>query len=406
MFAMKWKVIFFCVLFTQTSASFFDEFRGVMSSVESSFGKLLNDVVVDVRETIGCTILAVKQVLALGGIFHESSDYDTRCRGFNNKETSTYVEAKKEDTIISSYVSKTDSNEKSLSERVSKEIDESVSNVHNKMLDLIDKNDAHKNILKAKANIVHESDRLPEITALLRRELSTISEEVKRELRKVESNPNPTVDGIWGDIRVLHEFELNHKNTPQATEIHHILNEILSVLRGDEMSTPNTVTPADKESDDAFAEIESQFEKMEEKEEKPIQLEKAEVKKDNSDIIKNSKDFPLTFKGVAKKIMDETSKTFRFADGSSQQYEVVVTTTTVKPSSTEKNVEYPEELPDYHQFFQLAPKDSAAHKEAVQEATSLIEKSKQNDAIMKDYFKKVDNVGTSVFDDPDLFGFA
>lgn len=378
-----------------------------MSSVENSFGKLLSDVVTDVRETIGCTILAVKQVLALGGIYNESSDYDERCRGVKGAN----IQDKNENPIITPFQSK--STEKPLSERVSEQIEDSISSVHNTMFEVIDSNNAYKSIVKAKANIAHERNRLSEISSLLRHELANISEDVKRELRKIESYSNhPTVDGIWSEIKALHQIELSHENTPEATEIHHILNEIVSILHGDEIPdgrpSLHFETAAENETNDAFLEIENQFEEMEQENKDAIIFDKDSVEDSGVkiDSVEKSENFPIAFKVVAKKIKEETSRTFRFADGSSQEYEHVVPTTTQKPMSTEKKVEIPEASLDYNSFFQLAPKDSPARVKAAQEAKKLIEKSKKTDAIMNNYFKKADKVGTNVFDDPALLEFG
>lgn len=353
----------------QTSASFFAEFRGAMSSVENSFGKLLSDVVTDVRDTIGCTILAVKQVLALGGIFHESSEYDERCRGIKGAPTDGNAH---EPPIILTTTDRPeiDSNKQYIADILTKRIDDPFQNVN----------------VRQKPETV-SFDRLTKVSTLLRRELSNIPEDVKIELSKLEADiNNPTVQNIWDDIKILHNVESHHKDTQEGTRIHNLLKEILSILRGYDLST-KVILEVQNDEDNTFKQIEQQFLEMEQT---SPNLKKAGDVDINTKSDANSRkpdDFPLTFKDVAKKIMDE-SRNFALLDDPKEKTESVTTNT----ETTSSNF-------DNGSVLELAPKNSQSNMEAVKEAVEIIEKSKDSDDIINDYLKKSSDIGTSVFDD-------
>ncbi|KAL4716654.1 hypothetical protein ACJJTC_008289 [Scirpophaga incertulas] len=76
---MKVSPLLFLILLTQVSGSFFDDSGGGVTSWAENLENFVSDVIYDVRETIDCSILAVKQVLALGN-FADLSYYNKNCR--------------------------------------------------------------------------------------------------------------------------------------------------------------------------------------------------------------------------------------------------------------------------------------------------------------------------------------
>ncbi|KAI8424352.1 hypothetical protein MSG28_002891 [Choristoneura fumiferana] len=280
---MKVIVVIISILTLQASASFFDEFRGAVSSVESSFGKLLSDVIYDVKETIDCTLLAVEQVLALG-IFGDSSDYENRCRDTSEPPVQPVI-------VINSQPApppvQDTSHEKIvpvLSIAENRQVDTSILDVDEVLAEVLKKDDTHSQLEGVKLALKNETARLNEISDLLRKQLEELSNEVKDKFKAIDlQTSEPSVESIWNDIKLLHEIEHKHQNTAEAKKISHILDQILSILDANE---------EDRTTADDY--------KI-----KEIMRKLSKQSKDN-DLWKDADDYPKDFRDYAKRLFDES----------------------------------------------------------------------------------------------------
>ncbi|RVE54065.1 hypothetical protein evm_001188 [Chilo suppressalis] len=413
---MKITTLLLCTIFSRTAAWFFDDFQGVFASVENSVGKLFTDVVTDVEESIDCTVLAVKQVLALG-VNYESSDYDVRCRGLVNTKPDSVKESIEKysptppvlPTSRSSYPR--GSNSKPILETLSQGISDSVKNVKEKMLVIEDKHhDTHTKIL----NVKNETDRLSEIGMVLHGELNNLTKDVKKALSRVETDYiHPTVDNIWQDIKTLHDIESTHTNARDTLEVRHTLREILTVLSS--KNDNDELIPQDPEK--IYKLIKDQFKKMKEKDGKPdifdTIVDTLSTKSSNNNEKKFKEEesvmnkIPLTFKDVAKRIMKATKNDISATDSSS-----LLQITDKKPEITNNkgvtddktdgnvNTNLPGDFSDL-----LIPNDDLPSQAALLEAKRLIEESKKDEVITSKLFKVSEDIGVSVFDSSDFFSF-
>ncbi|XP_053604029.1 uncharacterized protein LOC128671528 [Plodia interpunctella] len=256
MFAkMKVVVIIFIVCAAQTSASFFEEFRGAMHNVQHSFGRLLSDVYSDVSQTIGCTLLAVKQVLALDHSFHESSDYNHRCRGLSPAVTPQVPKTNKE-------------------------------NLPYRYIDTINANDELGDI---ENKFKTETDRLLAISTLLKHEVDNIPNDIKIQFQ-FNSEPREPVDSIWQNLKILHDVEHSNKNYARASEIHQVLDKALNIMNikttevneSDDDKIKTIVKDLEKNSKSELSEANDQFKEWKKDELK----EKVETGNKNRKIVK------------------------------------------------------------------------------------------------------------------------
>ncbi|XP_063377650.1 FK506-binding protein 5-like [Cydia fagiglandana] len=282
--------------------------RGAVSSVESSFGKLLNDVIYDVRETIDCTLMAVEQVLALG-VFRDPSDYDTRCRGTEAVEQPppppVVVATDPPPPVVVAtdppppVVVATDPPPPSapeirlleipLTEMENRQIDSSILNVDQILCDILKKEDTHAQLETVKLALINETERLTEISELLKKQLEELSAEVKEKFKAIElQTSEPSVESIWNDIKLLHEIEHKHRNTDEAKKISRVLDQILSILDANEEDR----SAAD---DNKIHEIMRKLSKQ--------------TRGGDSDIWTDLKNYPKDFREYAKRVFDENRST-------------------------------------------------------------------------------------------------
>lgn len=270
-------------LLLQASASFFDEFRGAVSSVESSFGKLLSDVIYDVKETIDCTLLAVEQVLALG-VFGDSSDYEKRCKDASEPPVQPVIVINSQPAPPPVHDTSHEKIVPVLSVAENRQIDTSLLDVDEVLAEVLKKDDTHSQLEGVKLALKNETARLNEISDLLRKQLEELSNEVKDKFKAIDlQTSEPSVESIWNDIKLLHEIEHKHQNTAEAKKISHILDQILSILDANE---------EDRTTADDY--------KV-----KEIMRKLSKQSKDN-DLWKDADDYPKDFRDYAKRLFDES----------------------------------------------------------------------------------------------------
>ncbi|CAH0702927.1 unnamed protein product [Spodoptera exigua] len=212
---MKISVLITTVLIVQVSStSFFDLFHGAVQSVQTGFGKLLTDVVTDVKETVDCTILAVQQMLSLNE--DATRRYFEKCgNGMNSTSTdvnSTNVEG---DQPV---------NEENLEKEIDEKINKTVSKV------FVDYKPDEK-IKELEKLLVKESEQLADVNDLLKKEIKKLSEEVDKDFKKVKhDDTESSVETILHEIKVLEKEEQNTRNTSEAQEIHHVMSEVLEKI--------------------------------------------------------------------------------------------------------------------------------------------------------------------------------
>ncbi|CAH2244171.1 jg23477 [Pararge aegeria aegeria] len=159
---MKGVSFFFILLFLEAHGSFLDDFRSAISNINNGFGKLIGDVVTDVKDTIYCTISAVEQVLVQNGLLDKRTLYNQRCNQMDMKKVPT----------------------------------------------------------------TDEADRLSEIRKILQQESENISENVKNEIKKLHLDSKTPVESIWEEIQLLNDLRRNSKNETEVKEISRILDKV------------------------------------------------------------------------------------------------------------------------------------------------------------------------------------
>ncbi|XP_063360683.1 uncharacterized protein LOC134649785 [Cydia amplana] len=354
---MKVLAIILSGLVLQTSASFFDELRGAVSSVESSFGKLLNDVIYDVKETIDCTLMAVEQAMALG-VFRDPSEYDARCRG---TEAIEQTPPPSPPVVVATDppppAPETRYMAIPLTKTEHRQVDSS--NVDQVLSDVLIKEDTNAQLETVKLALINETERLTEISELLRKQLDELSAEVKEKFKAIElQTSEPSVESIWNDIKLLHEIEHRHKNTDDAKKISRVLDQILSIL--------------DANEEDRSAADDNKIH--------AIMRKLSKQTKGHSDNWTDLKNYPKDFCEYAKRVFDENRSTSPPDDTTKKPEPEEVTESDAgkigeKDDQTKKTDETDKKHDQTKKIHKVVKKDDQTEKP--QEVTTVKSKSKR-----------------------------
>ncbi|XP_026737381.1 uncharacterized protein LOC113500703 isoform X2 [Trichoplusia ni] len=221
---MKILVIISSILIAQTSASFFDVFQGAVLTVQNSFGKMISDVVSDVKETVDCTILAVEHALALSE--DAALRYYEKCGNtINNTVTVTetrHIESSPQVDVSPQYPS-----DDYLKKEIPAVIDAKINETLTKMLGNYNPSEKLRDV---ESVLVKETEQLANVSDLVRKELKKVESEVKSDLKNLthlHPEPLPSVDSIMQEIKLLENKEQSAVNNSQATEIHRVIDEVL-----------------------------------------------------------------------------------------------------------------------------------------------------------------------------------
>ncbi|KAJ8733273.1 hypothetical protein PYW08_001571 [Mythimna loreyi] len=265
---MKVSVIITAILVAQVSASFFDVFHGAVLTVQNGFGKLLSDVVTDVKETVDCTILAVEHVLSLSP--DATARYYEKC---GTNKTDSVSDARQDASLPNVEVTlNLPSNEEFLQKVIPGEIDEKINETLSKAFDNYK---SHDDVLSIEKVLAKESEQLAGVSGLVKKELEKLSNKVNTDLKNIDKqrDSQPSVDTILQEIKVLEKRELTTKNITEANEIHQVINQLLGKLNAIEATeaTENVklqeiLKELENNSNNSFVGLRYQFEQWKEQE--------------------------------------------------------------------------------------------------------------------------------------------
>ncbi|XP_041970733.1 serine protease HtrA-like, partial [Aricia agestis] len=215
-------------LFLHAKASFIDDFRHAVRHVEYGFEKMLGDVVTDMEDTIHCTVAAMEHILIMNGILDKLSDYNRRCPDdyseTNAKESQHETRMESTDFVIR------DPNKKYIT---SQDLHSSIQNVNRTLNDILSrrlKEDTNNGISDMLRN---ETNRLSEVSTMLRRELQKVFNNVRGELDKIDFEQESPEDVVSDEIKLLEKAEKDGNST-EVDEIRHVVDDAINVLKSDE----------------------------------------------------------------------------------------------------------------------------------------------------------------------------
>ncbi|XP_022114137.2 uncharacterized protein LOC110992572 [Pieris rapae] len=226
---MKIFVLFYSFVIVQVSGSFYDELQGAMHSVQHGFGKLLSDVVIDVTDTVHCTISAVEHVLTLNGLMKNKSSYGHKCRNEPLLLIGRYS-----DDPLENFLKSRDAIE---GKRFGHEIHKSISNVNTTLTRALDHHSGRQKIDSISKVLKHETEQLTKVSNMLRNELHSISRNVNSELEKFGPDITPSV---WTEIEEERNLEKQIDNSRPAR---------IDAANSDPSNQRNSYTDAKREFD-------------------------------------------------------------------------------------------------------------------------------------------------------------
>lgn len=328
----------------QVSASFYDEIRGAMHSVEHGFGKLLSDVVIDVTDTVHCTISAVEHVLTLNGLMKNKSPYSHKCQDGPIPSIDRH-----KDDPLENFLKERDAIE---GKRVlSNEIHQSISKVNSTLRWALDHHNGQQKIQSISKVLKDETEQLTKVSNMLRNELHNIKRNLNTQLQKFDTDITPSV---WSELdKKKSNFERLIEAKPGQESRKHVNN-------------PTSLTASNEP--DLFTDAKREFHYVRDDEGQ------------NSEPV----DFPKTFRGVAER---EKSKLINHnSDDKSDPKSIF---------SADKSA-----FDQFSPFYDPDSKGLDEHQRIIEDALSVIRDSHRTDQIMDELNKSkstdVFNTGKNV----------
>ncbi|XP_046963208.1 uncharacterized protein LOC124532362 [Vanessa cardui] len=384
---MKLSGIIFTFLYIQVSSSLLGDFRNAMFNVERGFGKLLTDVVTDVKDTIHCTISAVEQVLVLNGLLDKTSSYSYSCRGVSKPIETTPSPPKIRDqrSLLDDFQRLKHSNlgldYRNSPRHISMELGKSIANVNKTINDILGHHKTNSNLHIVSKTMKEETNRLTEISKILKRELDNISSNIKNEIRKLlydrqESN----FESVFDEIKTLHDIQQRSINDTEIGEIRDILDKVVNKLH---LKSENQRQLGSYNLKEIRKSLEIYSDGQDQK------IQKYDV--DHSILQDLSFETPSTkiplksFKDVAKKIFNQ-EKNIKSS-----------------PSHSEESI-FNFNVNSFEHFTPFSTTDNIS-KKTIDDAKKIIEDSQRTDKILDNIFNEK-RAASSVFSSPELFDFS
>lgn len=259
------------------SASFFDVFNGAVLSVQNSFGKMLNDVVTDVKETFDCTILAVEHVLSFSN--DATRRYHEKCGSVTN-QTNSVSEIRKD--IATEPRLELTFNLPNNSEYLQKIPDAIDAKINETLSEVLVNYKSHDNEIIENV-VAKESEQLAGVSISVTKEFHKLSHEVTTNLKEFDRHRDSPVDTILKEIKVLEKRDENTKIS-EASEFHQVIDQVLGKLHSIEATEVNENTKLrlileDLESNcnNSFVDLRKQLKAWKKEESKHLSQMKSEI---------------------------------------------------------------------------------------------------------------------------------
>ncbi|XP_034830071.1 repetitive organellar protein-like [Maniola hyperantus] len=227
---MRGPSFVFILLFLKAQASFLDDIRGAVSNINQGFGKLIGDVVSDVKDTFYCTVSAVEQVLVRNGLLNQRTQYNQRCKGTEKpKEQDLNHRDDTRTKTVSKIQKHSVIHHKHSSRRISHESEHSIKNVSKSIINALDKHNTDGKIAPDKDKF--DANHLAEISKIIKQESENISENVKNEIKKMQfANNKSPVESILEEFQLLNDVRRNSKNDTEVSEIRRIFDKVIDQM--------------------------------------------------------------------------------------------------------------------------------------------------------------------------------
>ncbi|XP_037869016.2 uncharacterized protein LOC119628949 [Bombyx mori] len=416
---MKKTVILFIALIIHTSTVFFGEFQGPTPSVNKNFGKLMNDVVSDARQTIDCTVEAMKNEVDSGNLpyFYKPKCGNQNVKPLNNKNLDRKSRATFKDT----------ENPRRHQKIVDGTIFKNTGKNKNKKINDI------KNLL------LNESRRLNNVDKFVKEDLDGISKDVRVQLEKIEHNDvkvalalqKPKVDSVKNaSSEIKSKISAQSKNIKFANSASNSsdTSEIDDIVAKFQIETNNTLKEIEKQLQDWEKEESEQLQELKtlmESAKHPVTLKDlaqnitANSLSENSTLpfdTVNSSITPSTIvtplpeiqsgknlssidipskssKGLQRTTIALASSTEHFTTTAIPTSNIISKLTTFKIATTTERTltKADDSLNDYGGFFDFSPNDKHARDEAASSAEKIIKEGSFSKSLFNALSNKVED---------------
>ncbi|CAK1545844.1 unnamed protein product [Leptosia nina] len=345
---MNFVCIVASLMILQVSASFRDELQGALHSVQHGFGKLLNDVVFDVTDTVHCTISAVEHVLTLNGLMRNKSPYGHKCR--NGLRSS--IDARDSNDPLENFIKTRAALEAKKFDVVPSEIHNSIDRINTTLRHAFENRNGQQKIESISKVLKDETEQLTKVSNMLRQELNSISKNVNTELEKFDND----VTNVWSQKR---NRPNNNGNTREISG--NTINwQTLQLHENRQHRTGGPRNSDERSSNqDAYNDAKREFDQM---------RDAAEKNDDSNGIPKNFRDVAQRERNKLNTKSDDYSGSIFNVDA---------------------------KLDKFSPFYDPDQENSEEHKRVIDTAFNVIRDSERNEQIMEAL--KHTNSGTDVF---------
>ncbi|CAH2105447.1 unnamed protein product [Euphydryas editha] len=384
---MKFTGIVFTVLYLQASASFLDNFRTAIYNVEHGFEKLLTDVVTDVKDTIHCTISAVEQVLVLNRLLDETSTYNYGCRDMRKETVPINItpSPKRDQRSLYGDFNRIQYPNRILDHRqsprhISIELGKSIANVNKTINEILNRPEGNSNLKIVSKTMRNETNRLAEISEILKRELENISSNIRFEIKKLHFDRHKlNVESPWEQFKTLYDVQKGSKNRSEVNEIRKVLDEVVDKLH---LNSDNTTVLDNYNLKEIRKKLQNyNYSDKHVEDDSDAHLRTRDLSLYKSETVIH----PKTFQDLAKKIINRKN--------------VNDDQTTTRKSLFDTELD---------SFNYLTPfsNTNVNDKKVITNTKKIIAESQHTDKILNNFFNEHHSGGTNVFSDHDLFNFS
>lgn len=310
---------------------------------------MITDVVTDVRDTIDCTVEAVESALALG-----STISNPKCRGVIKNQDNGNTKG------ISLNIPDTEFNG----------IKNDDYNIDSKPFNYENENLKYK--------FTNDEDRLAYMKKFLKDEFDKMSASMRIQFKEIESEEKSAADAILKYINILHNMKHNSKSDSEVNEAKRILDGASKILNANNNSNVNKILTLHESNQDK------------------VNMQNTMKIADNK-FTNNMHNATHLSTGTLKDIFNKALGT-HVKDNNQQRNQGMEGENSPLPGIdlSHHTIENNDEPMDYDSLFG----HSESNKDAIDDATKILEDSQRTNSILNNFFSQAAQAGSSIFDNP------
>lgn len=267
---------------------------------------------------------------------------------------------------------------------ISMELGKSIANVNKTINDILRYPQGNSNFQIVSQTMKNQTNRLTEISEILRRELENISRNVNFEIKKLHLDRRKlNEESLWEQFKTLYDVQKSSKNSTEVSEIRKVLDNIVVKLH---LNADTTKVLGNYD----LKEIRKKLQKYSDSDDKlkKVEYSDAHPRPQELSFHKSETDIrPKTYKDLTNKILNDKKNVDDDQPAAGKSL-------------------FGEDLDNFKYLTPFSNVNTRTnHKKVLSDAKTIIEESLNTDKILNNFFNKHKS-DTNVFNNPELFNFG